>query len=99
MTIPERVRFARGRRDLTRRLPPVLLRLPIDESPTIRVEASELFLKREECPGVVYRGFDLQPVSDDPRIQDQLLNSFPGIPCDFFRIELADQLADKPPVF
>src|SRR5438445_436900 len=66
---------------------------PIEQAPAIRVKTSELFLNREKCARVAYRGCDFQPVSNDRRIHRQLLDATLGIACDLLRIELAESVA------
>src|SRR6202521_2240165 len=88
--LAKRVRFTRGSWNLPHCLPPVEFGSSIDEPPAISVKTSQLSLNCKKRTRVAYRGFDFHPVSNDCRIQCELLDSVLGISRHFLRIELAE---------
>src|SRR6266404_1785041 len=97
--LAKRVRFTGGSRNLSHCLPPVLFGSSIDEPPAISVKTSELFLNCEKRPRVTYRSFDFHPVSNDRRIQCELLDPVLGVPRHFLGIEFAEDAAIPLPFF
>src|SRR6266404_45164 len=85
--LAERLGFGRSCRDLCGSSPVIELRPAVDEPPAIGIKIAEFFANLEYPAGVGHSGFDLHPVADDSWIDEQLLNSFPGIPRDFVGIE------------
>jgi len=63
------VRLRRLGGDSLHRFPCVLPRLTVDESPDVLVEAAEFLLYGQERFGILDGGFDLQPITNDPRIR------------------------------
>ncbi len=74
----EGVGVVRRRRDVREPSAAILSRPPVDETPSVGRETPELVLHAQEGAGVPDRGFDLDPVSNDPRVAQQLLH-FAGI--------------------
>src|SRR5690348_6303113 len=56
------------------RFPTVPDRFPTNEIPDVLVEAAELLAQRQKRFGVLDRGVDLEPVSNDTRIVEQFFN-------------------------
>src|SRR5207247_7738733 len=52
----------------------ILSRAPVDETPLISGETPELVLHAQEGAGVLDRGFNLEPVSNDARVSEELLH-------------------------
>jgi hypothetical protein len=91
--LAEGVGFGRGCRDLPHRLPAILPGAASDESPAVRVEASEFFLDCEKRLCVTHRSLDLHAVSNDRRVGHELLNAFVGEPRHSGRIEIFEGAA------
>src|SRR5262245_25974551 len=88
--LAEGVGFRRGRGNLLHDCPVVHFGLSADKAPRIRIETSELLLNCEKRPRVSYGRLDFLAVSNDPWIQQQLLNAFLRKSRHFAGIELAE---------
>src|SRR5215475_16037112 len=89
----ERIGFDRSGGNLLHRFPAVHFRLSADKAPRIRVKTSELLLNCEKRPRVAYGRLDFLPVSNDPWIEQQLLDTFLGKSRYFVGIELGEGAA------
>src|SRR5215471_20631268 len=88
--LAERIGFGRSGRNLLRGFPAVHFGLSADKRPRIRVKTSELLLNCEKRPRVAYGRLDFLPVSNDPWIEQQLLDASIGISRHFVGIESAE---------
>src|SRR3989442_3181836 len=91
--LAERIGFGRGGGNLLHDFPAVHFGLSADKAPRIRIKASELLLNCEKRPRVADGGLNFLPISNDPWIEQQLLNAFLGISRRFVGIELAESAA------
>jgi len=67
------------RRHLMQRAPGVLAGLSAHKLPDVGIKASELLLHFEKCLGVPDGRFNLQPITDDAGIGQQLLDFLPAV--------------------
>src|SRR5438128_9991385 len=74
--LAERVGFGRGGGNLLHDFPVVHFGLSADKAPRVCIKTSELVLNSEKRPRVAYGRLDFLPVSNDPWIEQQLLNAF-----------------------
>jgi hypothetical protein len=91
--LAERVGFARGGRNLPMRPPAIHSRLAADELPAVGVEAAELVPHGEERAGVFHRGLDLLAITDDRRVDEQLVDPLRVVSRHLLRIEVAERAA------
>ena len=68
-------------------------RLVADELPDVAIETLELFLNREEGLSIGHGRRDFQPVADDARIAQQLLNLAAVVARDALRVKFSESFA------
>src|SRR2546427_13069073 len=91
--LAERIGFARGRGNLLHDFPAVHFGLSAYKAPRVYIKTSELVLNSEKRPRVAYGRLDFLPVSNDPWIEQHLLNAFLCISRHFVGIELTESAA------
>jgi hypothetical protein len=91
--LAEGVGFRRGGGNLIHDAPAVHFGLAADKAPRVGVKSSELLLNREKRPSVAYGRLDLLPVSNDPWIEQELLDAFLRISRHSGGIESAERAA------
>src|SRR5262245_55040197 len=89
----EGIGFGRGGGNLLHDFPTIHFGLSTDKAPRVYIKTAELLLNCEKRPSVAYGRLDFLPVSNDPWIEQQLLNAFVGISRHFVGIVLAESAA------
>src|SRR3989454_7069799 len=91
--LAEDIGFAGGGGNLLHDFPAVHFGFSADKAPRIRIKTSEFLLNCEKRRRVAYSRLDFLPVSNDPWIEQQLLNAFLRISRHFVGVELAESAA------
>ena len=86
------IRLKRASGNVFHRLPSVLLGMSFNKLPDELIEATEFILDDKICFGIVDRGLNLEPVTNNPRIRHEFRLLLHPVLGDQERVELIERL-------
>ena len=87
------IRLKRAGGNVFHRLPSVLLGMPFNKLPDELIEATEFILHGKKCFGIVDRGLNLEPVTNNPRIRHEFRLLLHPVLGNQERVELIERLS------